>query len=149
MFAKQISASILLVLLFWFMYADADYSEQMSIRSALKVISNCSNYEDVFICLKKQAVVLLDELGLANQISLSENVKIVRLGNYSVSQGVITGEKLDDILPKSLDSRSTALNLILMEKFKNILEYSVLEITMPKEEKVNFQGKYYETYSFK
>lgn len=105
-------------------FAD-DYSENHSVRVALKVYDDCSKV-DFFSCLKKKAIVMLDRLSRMEKISLSDAVTIVKTAEADPALNY-SGEGLE-----SNRSREGSLDEILFEKFTRLLGSRRIEIALPK-----------------
>lgn len=110
----------------------ADGFEDTSTRIALKVYDDCSASEDFAVCLKKKAVSFLDRLGRAEKFSISDSVKIVRASDAPAPTVEVSEEKLDEILPRSLDAKNAALTDMLSNKLSDFIGSRTIEISLPR-----------------
>lgn len=110
----------------------ADGFEDTSTRIALKVYEDCSASEDFYVCLKKKAISFLDRLGRAEKFSISDSVKIVRAADAPELKEEVSEEKLDEILPRSIDAKNAALTEMLSSKMKDFVGSRTIEISLPR-----------------
>lgn len=110
-----------------------DSFENITTRIALKLFDDCATPEEFLICLKKKAATVLDGLKRVDQISFSDNVKIVRVVNRSVTNDELTEGKLDEILPATREDKHILLNQMISEELMDIFKSSSLEISLPKQ----------------
>lgn len=110
-----------------------DSLENASARIALKLFDDCTTAEEIFVCLKKKAATVLDRMKRVDKISISDNVKIVRVVNRSVINDELTEVKLDEILPRTTEEKHTILNQMLYEELMDLIKSSTIEISVPKE----------------
>lgn len=106
--------------------------EDMSTRVALKVYEDCSASEDFYVCLKKKAITVLDRLGRAQKFSISDSVKLVRASDAPAPKEVLNEAKLDEILPRSIDAKNSALSEMIFEKISDFIGSRTIEISLPR-----------------
>lgn len=111
----------------------ADSFESSTTNIALSVYGECSNAEDLYVCLKKKAFTLLDRLGRSQNLSISDSVKLVRpASSVPVQEEEISEKKLDELLPRSLDAKNAALTRMLSSKIAEFFGSRTLEISLPR-----------------
>lgn len=110
----------------------AEGFEDASTRIALKVYEDCSASEDFYVCLKKKGIAFLDRLGRSEKFSISDSVKIVRVGDAPVQKEEVTEAKLDEMLPRSLDAKNAALTEMLSQKINDFIGARTIEISLPR-----------------
>lgn len=110
----------------------ADGFEDTSTRIALKVYDDCSASEDFYVCLKKKAISFLDRLGRAEKFFISDSVKIVRAADAPAPKEDVSEEKLDEILPRSIDAKNAALTEMLSNKVTDFIGSRTIEISLPR-----------------
>lgn len=111
----------------------ADSFEASTTDIALSVYGECSNAEDLYVCLKKKAFTLLDRLGRSQNFSISDSVKLVRpADSVPVQEEEISEKKLDELLPRSLDAKNAALTSMLSNKIAEFFGSRTLEISLPR-----------------
>lgn len=109
-----------------------DNFEDSTTNIALNVYGDCSNSEDIYICLKKKAVTLLDRLGRSQNFTISDSVKLVSSEEAPVQEEEINEKKLDEILPRSLDDKNAALTTMLSNKIADFFGSRTIEISLPR-----------------
>lgn len=102
--------------------------EKATEKIASEVMKDCSSSEDLFFCLKKKVVTLMDKVNRFTIIPISENVKIVRFVNSSGKSDELTEMKLEAILSRSTEARSNALSEILNRQVTDFLQSATIEI---------------------
>lgn len=120
-----------------------DSLENGSARIALKLFDDCANAEEFYVCLKMKAATVLDRIKRVDKISISDNVKIVRVVNRSVINDELTEVKLDEILPRTTEEKHTLLNQMIYEELLDLIKSSTLEISLPKQtnEEIHMEGE--------
>ncbi|KAJ8972946.1 hypothetical protein NQ317_004370 [Molorchus minor] len=106
--------------------------ETVGVRVALKIYDDCSKSDGFAYCLKKKAVVFLDRFSRMDKLAVTDGVIIKRAYDKPKDDNNITEEQLENILPRSSDTKDAALNSMLLEKAANFVNSRTLEITVPK-----------------
>lgn len=122
-----------------------DSFEESSTQIALSVYGDCSKSEDLYVCLKKKAVTLLDRLGRSDNFTISDSVKVIRSAEAPAPTEEVTESKLDQLLPRSLDAKNAALTEMLSKKIYDFFGSRTIEISLPRsfpeEDEVSEEGK--------
>lgn len=103
-----------------------DSFENTGVRTAFKVYDECSKVE-IFSCLKKKAILLLDRLSKMEKISLVEGVTIVKAVEVPQEKPNTTENELERNL-----SKEETLNEMIAEKLTRLVGSRRIEISLPK-----------------
>lgn len=124
--------------------ADDTTFEDSSTRIALKLFHECAKDDGLSVCLKKKAVTLLDRLGRADNLTLTDGITLYQVGKDLKKEPEVTEQQLEQILPRSIDDKEDALTNMIFEKFFDFIGSRTVEIALPKVTAEDFigEGKY-------
>lgn len=110
----------------------------------LKIYKTCWNTDDIFLCLIKKSIVLIDILESKGNLSFNENVKIVKAASSSVikNEEEIRSENVENVVN---DNKYLVAYEMLVRRIWKYFESYMIEIYLPHVSKDDILeiGKYF------
>lgn len=121
---------LLLVALLGLARAQEDSVFDKGYRAAYRVYEDCQQRNvGVSACLKKKAINFFDRIGRIDSMPISENLELVKSGEF---EPVANVSELEATLGRAGASRDDVLNDILLERVSSLMNSFNVQIRLPK-----------------